>query len=174
MAPTVLTPRRLDDLKREAGEEESKVLSKLDPSRRRLYNKIRRDITEKTEGKFTPAEYHHLTMLYLILDEADAYIETVGGPQAVDPELLNQIRLMRDGLLSRLRDAREEQHTIGSILKDAKEAMIKLKDRRGNEATIIKTDDSASMLSAVEAAMSKPRVVVSEQEKQESESNKET
>lgn len=131
-------------------EEEGKTLGQLTPQRRKMYNRIRRQLEDQTDKKLTEQEYHHLTVTALILDQADAYIEKQGGPQMVDQEFLNQVRLMRDNLMSRLESAREQKETVGSILKEAQEAMLKIKDKMGTEVTLLKTEDPESLIALME------------------------
>jgi len=151
--PTSLTPARLNKMLQE---EDSKTLTEIasNPKRLKLYRRVMKDIRDKTESQFTEEEYHHLTVLYLVLDDADAHIHERGGPQNVDPELLNQIRLMREGFLARLKDAREGHETVGSLLKDTKEAMIRLKNKVGEELTVIKTENPETLVEIMEREIS--------------------
>lgn len=142
-----LVPRRLEEL---LAEEESKTMAAMPPARRKLYESTKTDIKARTQGKFTPQEYHHLAVLFIVLDDADAFIQRQGGPQSVDPEFLNQVRMMRDGFLQRLREAREEQETVGNILKDTKEALLKLRNTRGDELIIIKSDQPNTLVELLE------------------------
>lgn len=163
MSPSGIVP--LGDLSKLVDDEKGRSLSEMSPGRQKLYRRVKRDIENRTDHRFTDEEYHHLAILFLVLDDADAYIQRAGGPQSVDPELLNQIRLMRDSFLQRMKEAREGHETVGSILKDTKEAMIRLKSKVGEELTIIKTEEPDSLLELMEQEISAKTKTAADAEK---------